>query len=125
MKGGIYYMKERKELNIQIGERIQKARELAGYTQEKLADKVDVSTQYISDLERGNVGTSVPTLIKICKTLCVSSDYILLGKGIDQTPDISNVAKRLNNLSHDEIRIVESTINLMIEAFNLKKNPFE
>ena len=118
-------MKERKELNIQIGRRIQKARELAGYTQEKLADKVDVSTQYISDLERGNVGTSVPTLIKICKILCISSDYILLGKNTAEAPDISNITKRLINLSQDEIQIVENSINLMIEAFNMNNQHFE
>ena len=73
-------MKERKEINIQIGKRIQATRESFGYTQEKMAEKVGVSIQYISDLERGVVGTSVPTLIKICNTLCASSDYILMGK---------------------------------------------
>lgn len=112
-------MKERKEINIQIGRRIQKARETSGYTQEKLADKVGVSIQYISDLERGIVGTSVPTLIKICNTLCVSSDYILMGK--DEIQDISSVEGRLNNLSSEEIQIIEKDINLMIEAFQIRK----
>ena len=114
-----YHMKERKEINIQIGRRIQKARETSGYTQEKLADKVGVSIQYISDLERGIVGTSVPTLIKICNTLCVSSDYILMGK--DEIQDISSVEGRLNNLSSEEIQIIEKGINLMIEAFQIRK----
>ncbi|MCM1246276.1 MAG: helix-turn-helix domain-containing protein [Roseburia sp.] len=34
---------KKKELNIQIGERIHKAREDAGYTREKLAEKIEVS----------------------------------------------------------------------------------
>ena len=55
-------MKERKELYIKIGERIKHSREIAGYTQEKLADLTDVSIQYISDLERGIVGTSIPKI---------------------------------------------------------------
>lgn len=118
MKGGIY-MKERKEINIQIGERIQKARELSGYTQEKLADKVDVSTQYISDLERGLVGTSVPTLIKICNTLCISSDYILMGE--KENNDISDVINRLRYLPQNEVKIVENSINLIIEAFQSRE----
>lgn len=112
-------MKERKEINIQIGERIQKARELSGYTQEKLADKVDVSTQYISDLERGIVGTSVLTLIKICNTLCVSSDYILMGE--KENNDISDVINRLRHLPQNEVKIVENSINLMIEAFQSRE----
>ena len=111
-------MKERKEINIQIGERIQKAREASTYTQEKLAEKVGVSTQYISDLERGVVGTSIPTLIKICNTLCTSSDYILMGKS--ESRDISSVENRLQNLSQEEIEIVEKGINLMIEAFQFR-----
>ena len=111
-------MKERKEINIHIGERIQKSRELSGYTQEKLAEKVGVSIQYISDLERGVVGTSVPTLIKICNTLCASSDYILMGKTDGE--DISSVTGRLRHLSPEELKIIEDGINLMIEAFQIR-----
>ena len=111
-------MKERKEINIQIGRRIQKAREASKYTQEKLAERVGVSIQYISDLERGVVGTSIPTLIKICNTLCTSSDYILMGK--NENKDISSVENRLQNLSQEEIDIIEKGINLMVEAFQLR-----
>ena len=78
-------MKERKELNIQIGERVKISRESAGLTQEKLAEYVDVSIQYISDLERGVVGASLKTMIKICTVLKVSSDYILMGKQHSET----------------------------------------
>lgn len=42
-----------KEVNVQIGERCRKAREAAGYTQERLAEAVGKSTQFISDTERG------------------------------------------------------------------------
>lgn len=45
-------MRVKKEINIQIGERIKAARELCGYTQEQLAEAIEVSPQYISDLER-------------------------------------------------------------------------
>lgn len=52
-------MREKKEINIKIGEHVKKARERAGITQEQLAEKTDVSPQYISDLERGVAGISV------------------------------------------------------------------
>lgn len=68
-------------LNIAIGSRIQQARKAAGFTQMVFSEKVGVSTQYISDLERGVVGASVPTIIKICDLLDVPTDYIL--RGID------------------------------------------
>lgn len=55
-------MREKKETNIKIGEQVKKARERAGITQEQLAEKIDVSPQYISDPERGVVGISVEKL---------------------------------------------------------------
>lgn len=116
-------MKERKELNIHIGERIRLARVAKGYTQEKLAEKIDVTVQYVSDLERGNVGTSIPTLIKLCNALSVSSDYILMGLGNEVQP--LDISLRLQALSPQERRIVESTIDLLMEAFHTNQAPKE
>ena len=73
-------MRVKKEINIQIGEQIKQARERAKLTQEQFAERIDVSPQYVSDLERGVVGVSIATLKRICTTLCVSSDKILFGK---------------------------------------------
>lgn len=113
-------MKERKELNIHIGERIRQAREKTGYTQERLADKIDVSVQYVSDLERGVVGTSIPTLIKICHSLSVSSDFILMGHNADIEP--LDISIRLKSLSLQERKLMEENINLMLEAFRINQS---
>lgn len=110
-------MKEKKEVNIQIGRRIHEARERAGYTQEKLAEKIEVSVQYISDLERGVVGASLQTMIRICHTLSVSSDYILMGHTDESAP--FDFTERLRGLSPEERRLMEANINLMLEAFQL------
>ena len=109
-------MKAKKELNVQIGKRIQKARQEAGMTQAALAEKLDVNVQYISDLERGVVGTSIQTLISICSILRVSSDSILFGTA-DLPPQ--GVFQHLDKLSLNEYRIVESAVELMLEALNL------
>lgn len=72
-------MREKKEINIQIGEQIRIAREQAKLTQEQFAERIEVSPQYISDLERGVVGISIPTLKRACIALGVSSDQVLFG----------------------------------------------
>lgn len=59
--------------------RIRKAREDLGYTREKFAEKLDVSVSYLAELERGRTGISVKMLIKICKVLGLSADYVLFG----------------------------------------------
>lgn len=110
-------MRVRKELNVCIGERVRQARNAAGYTQEKLAEKLDVTIQYISDLERGVVGTSIPTLVRICESLSVSSDFLLMG--LDREVEPLDISLRLQKLSPKERRLVESSIELMLEAFQM------
>ena len=63
----------------EMGSRIRKQRELLGYTREQLAEKLDVSTKFCSDIELGIKGMSVPTLCKISDILGLSTDYILFG----------------------------------------------
>ena len=41
--------------------------------------------------------------------------------GKDETQDISSVEGRLNNLSPEEIQIIEKGISLMIEAFQMRE----
>ena len=72
-------MREKKEINIQIGEQVRLAREQAKLTQEQFAERIEVSPQYISDLERGVVGISIPTLKRACIALGVTSDQLLFG----------------------------------------------
>lgn len=90
-------MRGKKEINIQIGEQIRIARENAKFTQEKFAERIDVSPQYISDLERGVVGISIPTLKRACIALGVSSDQILFGA--TSANRIEAIEKRCHNMS--------------------------
>ena len=60
--------------------RIRKAREDAGYTRETFAELLDVSVSYMAEVERGRTGISVEMLIKICKVLGLSADYVLFGE---------------------------------------------
>ncbi len=52
-----------------IGENIKQARLRAGYTQEKLAEKIDVSLSVISRLETGRTMVSVAKMQRIAKVL--------------------------------------------------------
>lgn len=59
-----------------IGNNIQLARLKMGLTQENLAEKCNVSTNYISSLERGVTAGSIPLIIDICNILNVSPNFI-------------------------------------------------
>ena len=109
-----------KELNIQIGERCRRARETAGYTQEQLAERIGVSTQFLSDAERGVTGMSVNTIIKLCQVLNISADFLLLGKETTNSDEkILSLYARINRLSPQEQEMIEAVSNLMMKSFHL------
>lgn len=111
--------KQRKELNIRMGERIRASREDARLTQEKLAELIDVSVQYISDLERGVVGASIPTMIKICESLHVSADYIMMGRRTDS--EYSGIIQDTRYLPQDQREIIDKTVALLMDAMGKNK----
>ena len=60
-----------------IGERIAIVRENHSLTQEKLADKLDVSRSAVASWERGAIAPSLGSLLKISTLFKVSIDYLL------------------------------------------------
>ena len=61
---------------IEIGKRIREARLAKGFTQEYLAEKLNIDSSFISKVENGHKSTSMSLCIEICKLLDVSLDYI-------------------------------------------------
>lgn len=107
-------MRIKKELNIQIGEQIKAAREQSKLTQEQFAERIDVSPQYVSDLERGVVGASIATLKSICTVLGVSSDQILFGSETENRA--AAIAEKCKSLSEKQYMILSEIISKYIEA---------
>lgn len=66
----------RKASSIKIGKNIQKIRKSNGYTQEKLAEEIEVSVRYISDIEQDKSKPSYEVLIKICNIFQIGLDQI-------------------------------------------------
>lgn len=60
-----------------IGERLKKARTDKKLTQEKLAEKLDVSIAFLSRIERGSSHINLKRLNEICDILGVTEGYIL------------------------------------------------
>ena len=84
-----------KYLRKNIGKKIKLARSRTNYTQEKLAEKLSLSTRYISQLERGIAFGSATTIINLCKALNISSNFLF-----DDL--IDNDASSFNDLVDDK-----------------------
>ena len=113
----VIHLREKKEINIQIGEHIKAARESRQLTQERLAEEIDVSPQYISDLERGVVGVSIATLKKICLALRVSSDQILFDAASNDI--LLPVVEKCRSLSQAHLEILCDIIEKYLTAVSL------
>ena len=109
-KGSTKTKPTKKPINVALGKRISQARSDAGHTQEWLAEAVGVSLQYISDLERGVVGTSIPTLIKICDALKVSSDSLLFEP--KEHPDLAPLLDKMSSFSQNDIQRLNHILDL-------------
>ena len=98
------------ELNLcEIGKRIQFCRKRMGYTQEKLAESMNVSIQMISNMERGNKAIRIDNLVKLSRILEVSTDYILTGK--QSSDDTKSISLKFSRLSDSDKAAVSALID--------------
>lgn len=73
---------KKSEQNVNYGQKLKKAREALGLTQEKVAEYLGLGPRYISDIERNKTKGSIDTLIKLCNIYNITpndllSEYIL------------------------------------------------
>ncbi len=102
---------ENKQLLKEIGKRVNLRRKVLGYTQEQLAEKINVSVQMISNLELGKKAIRPENIIKICDTLEISTDYLLTGS--DSNRKISVIMHKLNSLSPESLNLIEQLVDLL------------
>ncbi len=114
-------MREKKEINIQIGNEIKSARERAGLTQQEFAEMVSLGTKNVSDIERGVCGITISTLKRICEKLSVSSDEIIFGSKYKN--DVTAITERLERLSPQQFKAIETFLNQVLAMYsNLDNN---
>ncbi len=102
----------------EMGQRMMERRKKLGLTQEALAEKGDVTAQFVSYAEAGKRAMRPENLLKIAAALEVSADYLLTGEIIDK--DLLILADKLRRLTPSQIRIVENVIDECCALFDLQ-----
>ncbi len=97
----------------EIGKRIHDRRKQMGLTQEQLAEKMNVSIQMVSNLERGNKAIRIENLIRLSKILEASTDYLLTGR--ETAGDIQGLAARMGRLPENNRKMIEVLIDYCLE----------
>lgn len=90
-----------------IGERLKKARIDKDMTQEKLAEKLDVSVAFLSRIERGSSHINLKRLTQICDILGVTEGDILNGVSSNSSNYLtSEFNDILNSVSPEKQRLI-------------------
>ena len=107
----------RKTSTIKIGGNLQAIRKSNGYTQEKLAEKIEVSVRYISDIEQDRAKPSYEILIRICNLFEVTLDEIFSEYlNVKENKSLDYSLAGYKKLSQSD----KNTIDHLITYFNKK-----
>lgn len=81
-----------------MGQRIRARRRELGLTQEKLAERVDISPSFVGHLERGEKIPSLDTVARLCSCLDASMDDLALGRRQTCDKEKCELYEELKNL---------------------------
>ncbi len=101
---------------VSVGSRIRRQREYLGFTREVLAEKVDITPKFCSDIELGIKGMSIPTLCRLANILNLSVDYILFGTVNEES--FSPCVSMIKNCPADKLPYLEEIIKAFIFSIN-------
>ena len=104
-----------------VGRRIQKMRKARGFTQAEFAEMVDLSTNYISNVECGFKTPKLNTFVAIANALQCDAD-LLLADVLDVTTGQESglISKKLAALPVEEQRRILHILEVMIDEAGKK-----
>jgi transcriptional regulator with XRE-family HTH domain len=98
-----------------IGMRIAEIRNLKGFTQEQLAGKMEISSKYLSSIERGKENPTLDTFIKLSESLGVNIEDIFRSIQIeDSGKRKSLVTSLVNKADADQLKLVYKILSVII-----------
>ncbi|MEG2645643.1 MAG: helix-turn-helix transcriptional regulator [Clostridia bacterium] len=99
-----------------VGKNIKQVRLLKGFTQEALAGAIDKSVNFVSLIERGESGLSIPTIVDICNSLDIDTNSIFTG--LTNSNDITvdgYITRSLDMFEDSDKSIVTNLIKYIID----------
>jgi len=108
----------KKAFNIRIGGKLRARREYLDITREKMSEIVDISPQFLSEVERGVKGLSAEKFMMLCEGLGLSADQMLWGK--ENQADVSPIVSMLATLDEAYIPLVEDVLKTVFFAISMK-----
>jgi len=100
-----------------VGERIRSQRKALGLSQEEFSEKIGRVPKFCADIERGQAGMSIETMMKICSLLKMSPNQLLLGQEEDHRADeTSLINSALDQCTEDQRKDAYALLKLFLKA---------
>ncbi len=100
-----------------IGSRIKQARIAKNFTQEDLAEKLNVSVAFLSRVERGNSKINLKRLNQICGFLDVSESYMLTGAASNESNYLDKeFAELLKQCPPEKQRMIYDIVKTIVKS---------
>lgn len=118
-------MKEKKPINIEVGQYVKQCREDAGLTQESFAELIGLGVKHVSAIESGAVGVSLPALRRMSKVLSVPADVLLFGLPDEaerqgRAFELQGLLSKLSRLPSCKFRMMKDIIDKLLEAMAME-----
>ncbi len=98
-----------------IGMRIAELRNSKGFTQEKLAGKMEISSKYLSSIERGKENPTLDTLIKLSESLGVNIEDIFRCIQIEESGKRKSLVTSLvNKADAEQLKLAYKILSVIV-----------
>ncbi len=98
-----------------VGQRIRNERIKFNLNRDKFAEILDLSTNFVGQIERGEKRMSLDTLIKISECLHVSIDFLIRGEEtLSDKIDDNDLQMLINKCSKHEVMLISDVIKAML-----------
>ena len=97
-----------------VGKRIRDLRELQGLTSGEFAEKVDITTKYLYEIEEGKRNFSSDVLCRMSENLGVSCDYIMFGKSNTEKAGVEMIAL-LEQMDAKQMTSIQRILKILCE----------
>ena len=103
-------------LKKMIGARIQKLRKQKGLTQDELSEKVNISSKYLSSIERGKENPTLNTFISIAEELSVDIEEFFTEIQLED-PKITKemILSLIDQADEDQLKTIYQILAVIVQ----------
>ncbi len=113
-------MRKLNKENAEFGNRLRFLRTSSKLTQDEMAEKLGIRSNYITDLECGVAEPSVAVVKAIALEFGVSCDWLLLGLHDDDK--LALISDRLRQLTPEEMKLFNNVTDMFLRMLAQAKN---